>query len=53
MPAKSRATKPDDSDDDTTVGEPGEPGELCGLCFPDGWGDHETAMCPHGQWVRQ
>lgn len=48
MPPKSRTKTSDD--DDTTVGEPGD---LCGLCFPNGWGDHETAMCPHGEWTRE
>lgn len=31
----------------------GEPGELCTEgCFPDGWGDNDTAQCVHGDWQK-
>lgn len=25
---------------------------LCSRCFPDGWTNHDTAMCVHGEWSR-
>jgi len=46
MPPKAK-TK---TDDDTQTHEPGE---LCGECFPNGWGDNDTAMCVHGEWTRE
>jgi len=35
-------------------GEDGEDGELCGICWPDGWPNKDTAAasCEHGVWDR-
>lgn len=47
MPPKSRTTKADDEDGPVQ----GETGDLCTEgCFPDGWGDNDTAQCVHGDW---